>query len=256
MLETREQGSACKADTAPKREPASVVEVLMECAWEAVVLAFLVRLFGSIALGMVGGIFSEMTPSAPPEVGKPLLENDPNAPQHLPHFLQFRFPSHFPFGAVRGHSFLLLAGVFFVLKSARRLAHRGESEGQPERTSRVRKIAENLGENWFYLIVGNAFGAFATVMALQFTQQFSTTHFIWETMSSALRPVWQALAGASGQSVFVNQAGALWDWYNQNQSKFMFWFFYTASICDDLGVPNFKSLGRYTWRRVRKRRRA
>ncbi|HWW01402.1 MAG TPA: hypothetical protein VNZ64_17025 [Candidatus Acidoferrum sp.] len=31
----------------------------------------------------------------------------------------------------------------------------------------------------------------------------------------------------------------------QNQFKFTFWFFYTAAICDDLGLPNFKTLGRY-----------
>jgi hypothetical protein len=42
-------------------------------------------------------------------------------------------------------------------------------------------------------------------------------------------------------------------WYQGNQAKLYFWIIYLGGIIDDLGVPNFKTLARWGWRRWRKR---
>jgi hypothetical protein len=46
-----------------------------------------------------------------------------------------------------------------------------------------------------------------------------------------------------------------WNWWSDNQLKFSFWALYIAGICDDLGVPNLKTLARFFWRRWRRLRR-
>ena len=40
-------------------------------------------------------------------------------------------------------------------------------------------------------------------------------------------------------------------WYHQNQLRLTFWGFYFAAICDDLGLPNIKTLGRSLWKRAK-----
>jgi hypothetical protein len=46
---------------------------------------------------------------------------------------------------------------------------------------------------------------------------------------------------------------AWFKWYGANQMKLNFWFLYLAGICDDVGLPNIKALGRWLWRRWKKR---
>jgi hypothetical protein len=38
-------------------------------------------------------------------------------------------------------------------------------------------------------------------------------------------------------------------WYGVNQTKFAFWLLYSAALCDDLGLPNYKTLARRAWNR-------
>src|SRR5262249_4227038 len=42
------------------------------------------------------------------------------------------------------------------------------------------------------------------------------------------------------------------DWFGQNQARFDFWIIYLAAICDDLGIPSIKTLGRWLWRKIGK----
>jgi hypothetical protein len=55
-----------------------------------------------------------------------------------------------------------------------------------------------------------------------------------------------ASAGPGAGSV-----GRWYWWYGQNQAKFLFWLLYSAAICDDLGLPNYKTLIRWGGRRLR-----
>jgi hypothetical protein len=92
-----------------------------------------------------------------------------------------------------------------------------------------------------------------SAMVVNWAQQFTPTRLLF---GSLLGSVWagvqgmiQGVFGARGGDVL----GAWVNWYGDNQLKFTFWALYLAAICDDLGIPNLKTLGRWLGRRVRKR---
>ncbi len=216
--------------------------ILWDCAWEAVLLAFLVGLFGSIALGIVGGIWHDMTPSPPPGFERPALpEADPAA--------------SFSFEFFRQHSFVLLAAVFFLLKSAARFAEFSGREDHRQAGAWVHRILQHAGRNWFGLIVGNAFGALVATIILQFSGQFSFTQLLWRIWVDLLLSFAHGAGHLLPHFGWFDRLSALWDWYSGNRFKFTFWFFYVAALCDDLGLPNFKTLGRCAWRRLCRRTR-
>jgi hypothetical protein len=66
----------------------------------------------------------------------------------------------------------------------------------------------------------------------------------------ALQSTAQQLFGASSG----HQVNSWFEWYGENGFKFCFWVFYLGAICDDLGIPNFKSLGRWIGRKIRHRK--
>lgn len=215
--------------------------ILWDCAWEAVWLAFLARLLGGIAVAIVGGIWHDMAPSAPPGFARrPLLEDEPSG--------------SFSLGFVRQHSFLMLAAVFFLLKSAGRFAAFSRAEHHRQAAAWARGLLARASERWFDLIVGNAFGAMVAAIVLQVTQQFSLTQFVWQFCMDLVHPLVQGVGSLLPHSGLLERFGAWFGWYSENRLKFMFWFFYTAAICDDLGLPNFKTLGRYAWRKFHRRK--
>ena len=214
--------------------------LLWECAWEAVVLAFFVRLFGGIAVEIVGDIWHDMAPSPSPgfERGR-LLEQDSASALSL--------------GFVREHSFVLLVVTFFLLKSATRLAIYSRVRRHRQAAAWAGRLFQRASEEWFHLIVGNAFGALVAAIILQVTSQFSFAQLVWQFCLDLLRPLVQAIAHLLPLSGGLDRFGAWFDWYGHNQLQFAFWFFYTTAICDDLGLPIFKTLARYDWRRFFRR---
>ena len=98
-------------------------------------------------------------------------------------------------------------------------------------------------------MVGNAFTAFVAVMVLEITQHFSTSRWLWELVSQAVHPVLQAVGARL--PAWTNGLASYYNWFNANQLKFTFWLFYAAAICDDLGLPNYKTLIRWLWHRRR-----
>ncbi len=227
----------CQQSDGPKGLTFSkATEILWDCAWEAVVLAFLVQLMGGIVFGLVSGLWREMTPSLPSGLGRhPIAEADSASPADFTFFHQ--------------HRFALLFAVLFVGKSWGRLARYSGNEDHRNVAARLKRVSRRVSEQWFSLVVGNAFTAFVAVMVLRFTQEFSLTQLVWQLLGDLVRPVIQTI------SSFVPGAGlmeSLVGWYNDNQFKFAFWLLYSAAICDDLGLPNYKSLGRFLWRRYAK----
>ena len=268
----------------PVRSADDLFGIIWEIGWNACIRAFLVLLFGGIALSIVGGIFEDMIPSRPPlfngppakppaSVGAPKsatpqLESDPSAQpksadtsaDHLakhdhppkPHFPQFNRIHWTPL--TKNH-FLIVAAIFFSVGMWTRFYH-GPSDESGAAQSRRQRIINNVSENWFGMVVGNAFGAMISAFVVVWVQQFSWPQLLWQwifqDVLSTLRPLAEAILGRG-------RSGALaqwWNWYGDNQLQFSFWFFYVAAICDDLGLPNFKTLGRWLGRRWRKRRQA
>jgi hypothetical protein len=91
--------------------------------------------------------------------------------------------------------------------------------------------------------------ALVAVLVLQFVQRFSLTHLLWEAVSN----VFYQVLGAAARLVGVSLPSLLerwFSWYGENQTKFAFWLLYSAAICDDLGLPNYKALARWAWKQV------
>ena len=136
----------------PSGQPASkpqpltfskATDLLWESACEAAILAFLVLTFGSIALGIVSGIWRDMTPALPPLVtGDPSLEAEPASK------LDFRF--------FRQHRYTLMFAVMFIGVTAGRLLKYTGTPKQQHAAAWVQKAFHRLSEQWFKLIVINA----------------------------------------------------------------------------------------------------
>jgi len=222
--------------------PASAFEIVCESAIGAAIKAFLVLLFGNIALGLVSGILQDMTPSHPPGFGVTAERDvDPDT-------------SHAWAVPLSEYRFLIVFGLIFVPTVWGRLSTSGAATGMARRASRLRRIAARLYEQWFSLVVGNAFGALISAIIVVWVQQWSlpatVVNWVIETAVAGFQTVAQHLFGRG------DDVQNWFRWYGENQLKFTFWFLYMAAIIDDLGLPNFKTLGRWLGRRVRQCRKA
>lgn len=214
--------------------------VLFKSAVEAWIQTWLVLLLGGIAFSLVGGIFQEMLPSAPPGFTHQVVAESDGL-----------HPSLWDagWGAVKHHRFWLLFGVLLGLTAWTRLAPHDPS-AMPGTTSQARRLLGRLSEDWFGLLVGNAFGAMISAMVVVWLGFSFEKWLLKEALDwfiSAVHPLFQSVFGES-------QGGVLprwWHWFGSNQLKFTFWFLYIGAICDDLGLPNVKTLVRFLWRRIR-----
>jgi len=216
--------------------------ILWATAVDAFVKTLLVLVLGQVTISVVGGIWHDMTPTMPPGIGFETHGEKGSASVWKP--LETSLKHKGPY---------FLCAVFFVLLGWQRLAGAGEREGEP--ATRTKKILKRVSEDWFGLIVWNGFGALISAMILVWVPQFSYAQWIWHWVLGAIGPVLQ-----NGQEhlLGVERADAVrawFGWYGENQFKFNFWLLYVAAICDDLGIPNLKTLARWLWRRVRNRER-
>jgi hypothetical protein len=214
-----------------------VGEILWVSAKEALFMAFLVSILGSIAIGILSGICGTMTPSLPPGLeGHPALTS---APAHWWRASQ---------NAIHRHAFEILFLALFVVKSALRLAHYSSDPRQRKAAARTLWATRRISRDWFSLLIKNAFAAFVGVLVLQFVQNFSLTHWLWEAVRNAFYPVVEAAVWLVGGSL-PGLVERWFSWYGANQTKFVFWLLYSAALCDDLGLPNYKTLAQRAWKR-------
>ena len=141
--------------------------------------------------------------------------------------------------------------VVFALNVWGRL--RNAAGEETERASRLTRASRHFSQHWFGLIIGNAVGAVIAAMVAVWVQQFTLTRMLfgWWLASAAegMQPAMHGFLGAR-----TGDALNAWvHWYGDNQLKFTFWLFYLAAIGDDLGIPNFKTFGRWLGRRARQR---
>jgi len=232
----------------PSGQPASkprpltfgkATKLLWESAWEAAILAFLVLTFGSIALGIVSGIWRDMTPALPP-----LVTPDPSLEAEPASKLDFRF--------FRQHRYALIFAAMFIGVTGGRLLKYTGTPKQQHAAAWAQKAFRRLSEQWFKLIVINALLALVGAMVLQALQQVSFTQVLWNIFRDSILAVIQLVASVFPAGV-VNAVELQVAWYKANELKFIFWLLYTAAICDDLGLPNYKTIGRYLSRRFFKR---
>ena len=211
-----------------------VTNILWDSAWEALVLGFIMLIFGSIAFGFVSAVWRDMTPSLPPRLGsEPKLEAEGSP-------LDFSF--------FREHRYALIFLVLFCGITAGRLLKYSRSEDQRRAVARASRVFRRISDNWFGLIVLNAFVTVIAVAIIRFTQQFTLTAFLWHICGDLVTALMRNLASLFSTDT-VQYVENLIGWYKANQPRLLFWLLYTAAICDDLGLPNYKTLGRTLWRR-------
>ena len=233
-----EQLVASKSTRRP-RKPAKltvskVTNILWDSAWEAFVLGFLVVIFGTIAFRLVSTVWHDMTPALPPGLGsEPKLEAEGS-------------PVDFSF--FREHRYALIFLVLFCGITAGRLLKYSPSEDQRRAAAWAKRAFKRISDQWFGLIVLNAFVTVIAVMIIKFTQQFTLTAFLWHIVGDLVTSLLQAVAQLFSTDA-VTYVKNLVAWYKANQPRLLFWLLYTAAICDDLGLPNYKTLGRFLWRR-------
>jgi len=221
-----------------KLTPSKVTDILWDSAWEAFVLGIIVVIFGSIAFGFVSAVWGEMTPSLPPGLEtEPKLEAEGSA-------LDFSF--------FREHSYALIFLALFCGITAGRLLKYSRNEDQRRAAAWARRTFRRISDNWFGLIVVNAFVTVIAVAIIQFTQQFTLTAFLWHIVGDLVTALLQAVVNLFSTDA-VTYVKNLVAWYKVNQPRFLFWLLYTAAICDDLGLPNYKTFGKFLWRRFFKR---
>ncbi|HEV2211548.1 MAG TPA: hypothetical protein VG167_22505 [Verrucomicrobiae bacterium] len=216
--------------------PVVILGALGAAARQALLLAFFAQIFGSVALGIVSGIWSQMAPSLPPGLGFPLqLEAQPGSGWHFHWFQQ--------------HRFVLLFLLFFAVEVVQRLLAQVADPRHQWAAARLDRLKRRLSENWFQLIVGNAFGAFVPALVMQVVGQYTLGNMILPILGNTFGPVIHTVAGAFHATGLVQWVANLVHWESSNNFKFLFWSLYAASICDDLGLPNLKTMVKWLWRR-------
>jgi hypothetical protein len=206
----------------------TVATILRESAWDALTRAFLVQILVSIAVGFLGGIFREMSPSAPPGFG-----HGPAPDSRLWHGVGT---------FVTKNEFWIIFAVLFSIITATRFAHFLRKPEHRKLVAWFLWIHRRISCHWFSLFVVNGFTAWIGVTILVVMQQFSWGRMLWSVISAMLHPLLKTLGS------LIPGEGTLerwFSWYGDNQPKFLFWLLYSAAICDDLGLPNYKALIRW-----------
>jgi hypothetical protein len=219
------------------------VGILWESLAESFVNSILVLVFGNTAIGIAGGICKEMMPSRPPGFeGKPEADS----------LTFFHWDSWT--ASARQHQFGLIFTLVFILTVWGRLGRHAAREASFRRSSaHINRIRKRISEEWFGLIVSNAFGALISAIVVVYVQQYEFPKLVFRWILGSFTAAIQSLLAFLFGAHRAGTLEAWFNWYGENQLQFTFWFFYVAAICDDLGIPNFKSLGRWVRRRIRSR---
>jgi len=232
--------------TSSRVDGGAIGNVLWSSAVDAFVKTILVLVMGNIALGILGGIFSEMMPSAPPFLSSnPHPETGSNSVSIM----------HVWWSAAHEHQFVIVYVILFALTAGTRVlaVFPGAGGESSAAETRFQRISGNLSKNWFRLIVGNAFGALISAIVIYFVETFTGTRILVNLLLAATLPATKAIATFLFGSAIVNFVGGVFGWYGDNQIRFNFWILYVAAVCDDLGIPNLKTFARFLWAQWRKR---
>jgi hypothetical protein len=217
-----------------KQDP---VSLLVDCAVESFIEALMTLIWGKVIFSLVGGIIGDMIPSLPPGMAGTPSPQHPNTD-----FGGSWFSSD-------SHQLGLVFAVFFLLNLRVRVA--GPLLGDAGRQTRLHRIAGRLREDGLSLLFVNAITALIAAWLASLAINFSWAQLLLHWLFDAITPTLNYLANRIFGPAGVGAAQGWWNWWGDNQLKFNFWLFYIAAICDDLGIPNLKTLARFFWRRLR-----
>lgn len=204
---------------------------LVDIAVDAAIKSFVVMILGNIALSLVGSIAGRMIPSPPPGLAA-AVESSATWTAW--------------WAALKAIKFYLIFFILFFFGFRARFARETSTDPAPTSTTRWQRFGRRFSENWFGSLVGNAFLAMAIAAALLTIPKFSFWHWFWNWLSGVVKP--EQVLGEDWLGSLRPWLG----WYDGNQLQFNFWVIYLGGVCDDLGIPNFKSLTRWLRRRKHK----
>jgi hypothetical protein len=218
------------AASLPRRD---AFDTILSSAGSALANAFLVSILGGVAFSVAGDFAGGMIPSLPPGFA---ASSTHAAAQHD------------GANSVRSPAFGILFTLFFLHSIWVGFRFPGTASNH-----RALRLIARLRENWFSLIITNAISAWVAAVILSAIPNFSLTHIFWQWVWAAVTPsltsICHHLFGASNTSSWAEW----YSWYQTNNHRLYFWILYLAGACDDLGLPNFKTLARFAWRRYRQR---
>ena len=221
--------SSAEPQGVPPRDP---VETILASATEAFGSALVLWILGGFAISTASSFAGQMVPSLPPGFDHPQAEQD-----------------HPWWHTVQSGAFGFCFAIFFI--HSLWVGFHGHGVGAARR---IQRILSHLRENWFGLIVGNAIGAWVAVLVLGLVPSFSPLQMLWHWVLDLVLPFVRATARLAFGESHTAGLSAWFSWFNANQTKLYFWLLYLAGAFDDLGVPNFKTLARWAWRRSQKRK--
>jgi len=217
-----------------------IADILWENALEALVKTILILVLGSVVIGFMGHLWHEMAPSTPPGF-KTRASPESSAPAWSVWSSTFQ-----------RHRFVIVFAMVFALTSRARLC--GPSSGGKSTAGIfTSKMGRRLSSEWFGLLIWNAVGALGAAIVIYWAEQFSYAKWIYGWLLQSLLPGIRNIAIHLLGIPAVDRIQDWFAWYGENQLKFNFWIFYLAAICDDLGLPNLKSLARFVLQPIRNR---
>lgn len=235
-----DEPSATQNGSAPRqsaiRSPDQVINIIFESAIEAFVKAMLVMALGGIAVGVLSQMWNRYAPSPPPFHAMKAEAEAPESSSSVHWNLPVR------------HKFLIAFGVIFVPTVWMRVV-KGSKAGESGFQTRTAKIMKRLSDDWFSLIVFNAFGAAISAALVVAVQQWSPSRIVLGHIFSELKQLAGLLLGENRSQGLQ----AWFAWYDENKYRLTFWLLYLAAIADDLGIPNFKTVGRWLIKKTRQR---
>ncbi len=223
-----------KSNLRTRPEAESGFSHFIDSGLSAAVNAFVIVLLGQIALSIISGVVGRMIPSAMPGFAGGTPPGDISKPGVW-------------WDALFSLRFKIIYAAVFLVCLRQKLAGASLSANAKERESRWQRVGRLSAENWFGSLIGNAFLAMGVALALAHIPEFSFWKWCWRWFIG-ITPIAAWLG--DGPLTWLNP----WlGWYDQNKVKFNFWLIYFAAVCDDFGIPNFKTLARWLWRRWKKR---
>src|SRR5204863_3950337 len=112
--------------------------------------------------------------------------------------------------------FFVLFSILFVLSLLLGLARHSSPE-TARLAGRLRRLGRRFNEEWFGLIVGNAFGALIAASVLTWVQQFSVTRMLFSWLAGALAIAAQTVGAHAFGNKVTDVVNDWFTWYAGNQ---------------------------------------
>jgi len=222
-------------------KPAEIPGIVLECAFNAVAQGFIVLVLGGIAVSILGGLLHDKIPSAPPGLGGSINPGAVTAAAW-----------HSVSGVAKANRLWIISAIFFAQAMWIRFYPQSDKKSSSRAAKRLSHAFSELSSNWFSLLIGNAFVASVTAVLVVFAGNFSVTKILLHTFLGGFVDWLTRLGGAVIGTGPMHMIHGQWSWFLANQFKFTFWLLFLGAMLDDLGLPNFKTLGRWLWRRLRR----